>query len=62
VLATHHLEEIPAVATHAALLRGGSLVAAGPIEEILTSDPMSACFGIAITVERVGGRWSARAR
>jgi iron complex transport system ATP-binding protein len=62
VLATHHLEEIPSVATHAALLREGSLVAAGPIEEILTSDPMGSCFGIPIAVERVDGRWSARAR
>ncbi|HET9671805.1 MAG TPA: ATP-binding cassette domain-containing protein, partial [Actinomycetota bacterium] len=38
ILATHHLEEVPPSATHAALLRAGSLIAAGPIEEVLTSD------------------------
>jgi iron complex transport system ATP-binding protein len=61
VLATHHLEEIPADATHAALLRDGSLVAAGPIDAIVADAPMSACFGMPIVVQRSGGRWSARA-
>ncbi len=32
VLVTHHLEEIPPGMTHAMLLKGGKVVAAGPIE------------------------------
>jgi iron complex transport system ATP-binding protein len=61
VLATHHLEEIPATTTHAALLRAGRIVANGPIEDVLRPDALSACFGLAIEVERRGGRWSGRA-
>lgn len=61
VLATHHLEEIPATATHAALLRAGRIVAQGPIEDVLRPDALGACFGLAIEVERRAGRWSARA-
>jgi iron complex transport system ATP-binding protein len=62
VLATHHLEEIPPVATHAALLRDGRVVASGPIERVLADGPMSACFEMPILVERDDGRWRARAR
>ncbi len=57
VLATHHLEEIPSSATHAGLLRGGRLVASGPVEEVLRPEPLEACLGIAVQVERRGGRW-----
>jgi iron complex transport system ATP-binding protein len=60
VLVTHHLEEIPAGVTHAALLREGSMVAAGPIDAVLTGQEVSAAFGVDVTVERRGGRWSAR--
>jgi iron complex transport system ATP-binding protein len=58
VLATHHLEEIPASATHAALLRAGRLVAAGPIADVLVPEAMGACFGIDVEVRREHGRWS----
>lgn len=61
VLATHHLEEIPPNATHAALLRGGRVVAAGAAEDVLADRAMSACFEMPIVVERRAGRWSARA-
>ena len=61
VLATHHLEEIPPIVTHAALLRAGSVTASGPVEEVLADGPMSACFDLAIVVERDHGRWRARA-
>jgi iron complex transport system ATP-binding protein len=61
VLATHHLEEIPATATHAALLRAGLILEQGPIEGVLRPEALSACFGLAIHVERRAGRWSARA-
>jgi len=62
VLVTHHPEEIPPGVSHAALLRGGSLVAAGPIAEVLTDDRVSEAFGVQVSVERRGGRWSVRAR
>lgn len=61
VLATHHLEEIPPTITHAALLRDGRPVAAGPIGEVLADEPMTACFGLPIRVEQLDGRWTARA-
>ena len=37
VVVTHHIEEIPPGTTHAALLRGGRMVRAGPVGEVLTS-------------------------
>jgi iron complex transport system ATP-binding protein len=61
VLVTHHLEEIPPGVTHAALLRGARLLAAGPVDEVLNGDAVSEAFGIAVDVERRGGRWAARA-
>ena len=62
VLVTHHLEEIPAGITHAALLREARLVAAGPVDEVLADDAVSHAFGVAVSVERRDGRWSARSR
>lgn len=61
VLATHHLEELPPSITHAALLREGGLVAAGRVGDVLRAGPLSACFGLDLTVERRNGRWSATA-
>ena len=52
VLATHHLEEIPASSTHAALLAKGTLIASGTIETTLTSEHLRACFGIDVGVAR----------
>jgi iron complex transport system ATP-binding protein len=62
VLATHHLEEVPPTVTHAALLRDGRLLARGPAGEVLADGPLSACYGIEVAVERIDGRWWARAR
>ncbi len=62
VLVTHHLEELPPGITHAALLRSGRLLDAGPVDEVLTSEGISAAFGVSIEVVHDGGRWSARAR
>ncbi len=61
VLVTHHLEEIPPGVTHAALMRGGRLVASGAIDDVLTGGAVSETFAVEVTVERRGGRWSARA-
>lgn len=62
ILVTHHLEEIPTTVTHAALLRGGLIAAAGPVGEILADRPVSDCFGLPLTVHRAAGRWAASAR
>jgi len=61
ILVTHHLEEIPPGMTHVALLRRARLVAAGPIDETLTGEAVSEAFGIAVDVDRIDGRWTARA-
>jgi iron complex transport system ATP-binding protein len=61
VLVTHHLEEIPPGFTHLLLLRRGSTVAQGPIEETLTAANLSACFGLPLRVEHSDGRWTSRA-
>jgi iron complex transport system ATP-binding protein len=61
VLVTHHLEELPATITHALLLRNGRAVACGAAPAILSDEPLSACFGVPVTVSRAGGRWAARA-
>ena len=42
--------------------RAGGVVACGPVAEVLTDDPLSACFGSAVRVARHDdGRWSGRA-
>lgn len=60
VMVTHHLEEIPAGFTHALIVSGGQVHAAGPIEQTLTSDKLSGAFGVSISVEVVDGRYRAR--
>ena len=59
MIATHHLEEIPPSATHAALLRAGRSVAAGPIGEVLTAANLRRCFDLDVEVTHRAGRWQA---
>jgi len=59
VLVTHHLEELPASTTHALLLRGGRVLAAGDAGEVVTSELASACFGHPVAIGRQAGRWTA---
>ena len=61
ILVTHHVEEIPEGFTHALLLRDGKKFAAGPIEEIVTSENLSQVFGLALTVSYEDGRFTAKA-
>ena len=61
VTVTHHLEELPASTTHALLLRAGRVLASGPAADVLSDEPLSDCFGVAVQVSRHGGRWTARA-
>jgi iron complex transport system ATP-binding protein len=61
VLVTHHVEEIPPGFTHALLLRGGAVVAEGPLRATITDEHLSAAFGRPLHVSYDGGRFTARA-
>lgn len=61
VLVTHHIEEIPEGMTHALLLKNGTHFASGLIDDVLTSETVSALFDLPVQVRNEGGRYSARA-
>lgn len=61
VMVTHHVEEIPVGFTHVLLVRDGSVVAAGPIAETLTSETLTAAFNMPIKLTSEDGRYAARA-
>jgi len=61
VLVTHDVETIPVGFTHLLLLRGGQVVAAGPIESTLNSTNLSSTFGMPVIVHADHGRYYARA-
>jgi iron complex transport system ATP-binding protein len=61
VLVTHHVEEVPPGFTHAMLMRRGTVLAAGPVEQVLTARNLSRCFGVPLIVERRASRWMAHA-
>lgn len=60
ILVTHHIEEIPAGTTHALILKDGTIAVSGPIADVITSEHMSAVFGLPITVSHDGERFTAR--
>ncbi len=59
ILVTHHLEELPTTITHVALLRDGLVLAEGAAADVLTGELASACFGLALSIRRDDGRWTA---
>jgi iron complex transport system ATP-binding protein len=61
ILVTHHVEEIPVGFTHALLVGQGKVVAAGPIEEVITAPALSELFGLTLRLDHRGGRYAARA-
>lgn len=61
ILVTHHLEELPESTTHALVIAHGAVVAAGPADEVVTTEIISHAFEHPITVTKEDGRWSARA-
>jgi iron complex transport system ATP-binding protein len=61
VLVTHHVEEIPVGTTHALLLRDGMVVASGLIRDTLTDESLTETFDLPVLLERVAGRYYARA-
>ncbi|WP_243062965.1 ABC transporter ATP-binding protein [Humibacter sp. RRB41] len=62
IMVTHHAEEIPTGFTHVLLLKNGKIVAAGPLEETLTSERLTETFGLPIEVSSHDGRYTARAK
>jgi iron complex transport system ATP-binding protein len=60
VVVTHHVEEIPQGITHALLVGGGTIMAAGPVREVLTSESLSELFGLPLKLEQHDGRYSVR--
>ena len=61
ILVTHHIEEIPVGTTHALLLKDGAIAVSGPIDQVVTSEHISAVFGTSISVTPEAGRFFARA-
>lgn len=62
VLVSHHVEEIPPGFTHAMLLRNGSVVDAGPVDEVVTEETLSETFGMPLLLTREDDRFAARRR
>ncbi len=62
VLVSHHVEEIPPGFSHALLMRRGSVVVQGLLDDVLNDASLSATFGVPLTVRCDEGRWSARRR
>lgn len=63
VIVTHHVDEIPVSTTHTLMMRDGRAIAAGPVDEVLTSGNLSECFGMDLEVSRrPNGRFTAFAR
>lgn len=62
VIVTHHIEEIPSGTTHALLLKDGVIAVSGPVDQVVTSEHISAVFGVSINVNFDRSRFSARAQ
>lgn len=58
VVVIHRVEDIPPGFTHALLMREGRVMAAGPIDDVIADEPLSACFGWPLQVARRSGRFS----
>lgn len=60
IVVTHHIEEIPQGTTHALLLKNAEVAVSGPVADVITTEHISAVFGIAISVTHESGRFFAR--
>lgn len=56
VLVTHHVEEIMPAFTHALVLKHGKVLASGPLRSAVTSETLSAAFGVTTSLCRRKGR------
>jgi iron complex transport system ATP-binding protein len=62
ILVTHHVEEIPPGFTHLLLIADSAVVAQGLLEDVLTSENLSATFGQDLVLDKIGDRYFARRR
>jgi iron complex transport system ATP-binding protein len=62
VLVSHHVEEIPPGFSHGLLLREGRVVAAGLLDDVITSEVLTETFGMPLQVTHEDGRFAARRR
>lgn len=60
VMVTHHVEEIPKGFNRALLLREALPVAAGAIDDVITSERLSETFGRSLAVTKSDDRYAAR--
>lgn len=61
VMVTHHVEEISRGFSHALVMQNGSIFASGPIDDVVTSDTLSAAFNLPLVVREQDRRFIARA-
>ncbi len=59
VLVTHHVEEIAASTSDVLLMKEGRVLAAGPVDDALTSENLSELYDLPVSLEKVHGRWFA---
>ncbi len=57
ILVSHHVEEIPAHATHALLLKEGGTLASGPLEDVLTDELLTELYEYPYKLGSFNGRW-----
>ena len=60
VLVTHHVEEIPPGFDQTLVLSNGRVSASGKTADVLTSEALSAAYGMPLVVDSVEGRYRAR--
>jgi len=60
IVVTHHIEEIPIGTTHALIIKNGTIAVSGPVADVITTEHLSAVFGINIEVSAANGRFFAR--
>ena len=58
VLVTHHVEEIMPVFSHALVLRGGRVLAAGKKQVVLKTEILTAAFGAQVRLREIRGRYT----
>lgn len=58
VSVSHHLEELSGATSHAVLVRGGKVIAAGPMASTITDAMLTQCFDLPLRAARVNGRWT----
>lgn len=57
IMVTHHVEEILPCMSHVIVLKSGEVLAAGPKDEILTSERLSEAYGASVSLHLRGQRY-----